>query len=477
MYKQQNSYIVPILLFAGLWLLYLLITKMGILPAAVFAAVPALLLGAAGVLRKYYFFILYFILNYLIMGINRYISLKSGVVMLAFSFGILALLIVRSVLERQEWQRSKTFLLGAWLIWFLYCLLELFNTRALWMPWSIAFPNYAFYPVFCAIAVPLLFTRFKHFQWLLVVWASLTMLAVFKGYWQKNHGFDSTELAWLLYGGGGKTHLIHSGIRFFSFFSDAAAYGASMGISAVVLGISGFYTRKRWIKILFWTSAISAGYGLIISGTRSDLAIPFVGLGVFLVLCRNIKAILITGTLLACAFVFLNYTHIGDSNRYIHRMRTVFDSNDASWLVRKYNRQIIWKAVQDKPFGVGLGLSGRKAERFRPVLQHEPLTYVSTDSWYVLMLVETGYVGVLIYLTVLIAILLKAIYISAFKIRNRELQGQLYAIIAGISGILVTCYANEVLNYPNGIIVYTLMAFLFIAPYYDQELRKNESES
>lgn len=37
-----------------------------------------------------------------------------------------------------------------------------------------------------------------------------------KGYWQKNKGFDSTELSWL-WAYGARTHFIHSGIRYFSF--------------------------------------------------------------------------------------------------------------------------------------------------------------------------------------------------------------------------------------------------------------------
>ena len=56
----------------------------------------------------------------------------------------------------------------------------------------------------------------------------MTLLAAAKGYWQKNKGFDSTELSWL-WAYGARTHFIHSGIRYFSFFTDAGLFGASMG--------------------------------------------------------------------------------------------------------------------------------------------------------------------------------------------------------------------------------------------------------
>lgn len=477
MYNFRYKYPIALGLFAGLVIIFQLILHQGTAVALAFAALPAILLGIGGIIHKQYTFYAFFILNYVIMGINRYIPIKSGMIMTVLALGIIVISMVKEIQTRQDWGRSKNFLTFAWCIWLVYCILEIFNPSALAAPWSIAIANYAFFPLFCAILVPVFFTRYKNFQWLLIIWASLTLLAAFKGYWQRNQGFDTTELRWLFEEGGGSTHLINTGIRFFSFFSDAASYGASMGLSLIVFGISGFYARKKWLKILFWLAALGGGYGLVISGTRSSLAIPFVGLAVYLVLCRNTKAIFTTAVLLIGSFVFLNYTTIGNSNRLIRRMRSAFDLNDASFQIRQNNQQQVYHLMKDKPFGIGLGLAGDKADRFRPVNRHDPLTYMATDSWYVMTLVETGIAGLTLYLLILLAILFKATYIASFRILNRELQGQLYAIIAAISGILVTCYGNEVLNYPNGIIVYTLMAILYIAPYYDRELNQHEANT
>lgn len=439
-----------------------------------FAILPALILGMIGFVKKQYGFYAFFILNYVIMGIDRYIPLKSGMIMLGLAFGLVAILLMKNLVQAHEWKRCRNSLTAVWGIWFIYCFLELFNPNASFEPWSIAMPNYALYPLLCSIIVPIFFTKYRNFQWLLIIWAALTLIAAAKGYWQKNRGFDSAELAWLYYGGGASTHLIYSGIRFFSFFTDAASYGASMGISLVVFGISGIYTKELWIKLLFFIAAIGGGYGLIISGTRSDLAIPFVGLIVFLLLCRNFKMILITGLILISAFIFLKFTTIGNDNRLIRRMRTVFDKEDASWMIRVNNKERIYKLMQDKPFGAGLGLGGGKAKRFTP---HAPLAQIPTDSWFIMAYVETGIVGIILYIAVFIFILLKGAMITSYNVINRELQGQLYAIIAAIAGILVTCYANEVLNYPNGIIIYTLIPFLFIAPYYDKELQQHEHKA
>lgn len=470
MYKNLTSYIVPLTFIAGLYIVYQLVLRGGPLPALLFALLPAVAICGAGMFYRQLGFYVFFTLNYFIMGISRYITMKPGIIMLGLAIGVFLLIFLKNIFHPYDWKRCRNFLTLLWSIWFIYCVLELFNPRALWEPWSIAFPHYAFYPLCCALFIPLLFTRYKHFQWLLIIWAVLTLLAAAKGYWQRNRGFDWGELNWLFVEGGARTHIISTGIRYFSFFTDAAAYGAGMGISMVVFGISGFYVRKLWIKLLYWGTTIAAGYGLLISGTRSDIAIPFVGLIIFLLLCREKKAIFISGALLITAFVFLKYTDIGEGNRLIRRMRTSLDFTDASWNVRVENRGKITELMKDKPFGTGLGLAGVKANRFREVDKHDPLTYIATDSWFIMTYVETGIVGLTLYLCILIAILIKSTQIIFYKIKSKELKGQLYAITGGIMGILVTCYANEVLNFPNGIIVYTLMAFLYTAPYYDKEL-------
>ena len=45
---------------------------------------------------------------------------------------------------------------------------------------------------------------------------------------QKYIGFDSFETKWLNEGGA-TTHIIWSGVRYFSFFTDASNMGANMG--------------------------------------------------------------------------------------------------------------------------------------------------------------------------------------------------------------------------------------------------------
>lgn len=475
MYKPSTSYLPYLGYVGGICILYFLLLKQGIVPAMIFAGLPALLLLGTRLFQKVYSFYFLFIINYIIMGLNRYIPLKPGITMLVLTLFLLAIILVKNLYERQQWFRSRNFLVVLWLIWFIYCLMEMFNPSALMDPWYTSITSYALYPLVCAIIIPLMFTKYKYFQWLLLLWAFLSLFAAAKGYWQKNHGFDAVELDWLFNKGGGKTHLIHTGIRYFSIYNDAANYGAGMGLAMTVFGIAGFYVRKFWLRFFYWGTALACSYGLLISGTRSDMVIPLVGLVVFLVLCRNLKTILFSGILLLACLFFLTQTEIGNNNRLIRRLRSTFDTEDASWMVRVENRDRLTPLMKEKPFGTGLGLGGGKAKRYKP---HDPIAQIPTDSWFVLIWVETGIVGLILYLLIIISILLHASYKAVFKIENKELKGISLAIIGGICGIFVSGYANEVFNFPNGIIVYTLFAFLYTIQYYDKEIaEKNEVKS
>ena len=94
----------------------------------------------------------------------------------------------------------------------------------------------------------------------------MTLLAAAKGYWQKNKGFDSTELSWL-WAYGARTHFIHSGIRYFSFFTDAGLFGASMGLSCTVFTLTFFYTKNLFLRLFYLIVGMAGLYGLLISGT------------------------------------------------------------------------------------------------------------------------------------------------------------------------------------------------------------------
>ncbi len=371
--------------------------------------------------------------------------------------------------EKIDWSESRNGMLMLFLIWGVYCILEIANPNNVQAAWNISITHYLIYPIVCAVIVPLAIRNIKGIQWLLIIWSLFILLAAAKGYWQKNCGFNEREQYFLYVLGGARTHIIWSGIRYFSFFSDAANFGVHMAMGVSLFGISLFYIKGVWLKIYFIIVIIAAIYGMGISGTRAAIALPIGALGSFIILSRNRKACITGISVLALLFLFFVCTNIGDDNQYIRKMRSAFrPSQDASYQLRVDNRKRMRELMIHKPFGYGIGLS--KGDRFYP---KERMPY-PPDSWLVSVWVETGIIGLVLYLAVHGVLFAWCGWILMFKIMNKRLRGLLTAWLCTAAGFYLAAYANDVMQYPNSIPIYTAFALCFAGPYIDKRMQQSK---
>lgn len=402
-----------------------------------------------------------------------YIDFQVGVTNLTFSFFALLTLLIHNIYQKTDWKQSKNAMLILFIFWSAFCVLEIANPNHIQEAWNISITHYAFYPILCSILVPLSIRQYKHIELLLIIWAIFLLIVSFKGYWQKTHGFNQRELYALYELGKASTHLIWSGIRYFSFFSDAANFGVHMAMGATAFSIALFFTKKIWLKILFFLVVIASIYGLGISGTRAGMAVPLGGLALYILLSKSKIGFLIGTFTLLSMFFFFRFTIIGEGNEYIRKMRSAFyATEDASYQVRVANREKMKVLMASKPFGYGIGLGG-KAERFKP----KELMPYPPDSWLVNVWTDTGIVGLVLYLAVHISLFLWCSWILWFKIKHKPLKGLLTAWLCTNAGFFVAAYANDVMQYPNSIIVYTGFALCFAGVHIDKKLTEEEEEN
>ena len=76
-------------------------------------------------------------------------------------------------------------------------------------------------------------------------------IAFLKLWWQKSMGFDFAEREWLMSSGSWRTHIINTGIRYFSIISDASNFGACMGLVTIVYAIIGIHTRNKLLSYFY----------------------------------------------------------------------------------------------------------------------------------------------------------------------------------------------------------------------------------
>ncbi|MFA8437180.1 MAG: O-antigen ligase family protein [Marinifilaceae bacterium] len=409
-----------------------------------------------------------FIFNYFVLGLTRYIPAPFGL-----SIDLLLILSILAVFfkhfkQKSIWRKAKTDLTLLAAIWFMYGLFQLINPETVSrVAWFYAMRGISLYMLLSVVLGQILFDEKRHLSAFLWLWFFFALLGVAKGLQQKFLFLDPFEQRWLN-AGAAVTHVLFGKLRVFSFFSDAGQYGAAMGLAGVVFGIIALHTTSLKYRIIYTTGAALFLYALMISGTRGAIAVPFGGAILYVILGKNIKLIA-TGFLLGVAvFVFFKYTTIGQNNYEIRRLRTAFDPEDASLQVRLANQRILKSYLASRPFGGGIGSAGNWGKRFTP---HTFLANVATDSWYVMIWAEQGIVGLLLHLSILFYVLIKASYIIMYKLKNKWLKIRMQALASGMFGILLASYGNGVLGQmPTGLIMYLSMAFLFMAPKLDRKL-------
>jgi hypothetical protein len=410
-------------------------------------------------------------LSFVLIGIGRYVTgLQVGLGMDAILLFTYVALFFNRFRRRIDWTPAKKDITVLATIWFGYSLFQIVNPEARSFEAWFSGRGIGLY-MFLLVPLTLLFidTKEKLFGFL-VIWGIFSLIATAKGIMQKTMGVDAWEQGWLNEGNF-KTHVLFGKLRVFSFLSDAGQFGANQAYSGVVASLLVGAVRNWKMKLFFLVVALMAFYGMVISGTRGALSIPFTGFALFFLLRKN-KTVLTLGVVLLVAIIyFFKFTTIGQGNADIRRMRTAFDPNDASLQVRLDNQRILKSYLSSRPFGGGIGHGGVKAQRFLP---NAYLSQIPTDSWYVLIWVEQGIVGLVLHLFILFYILIKASYQIMFKIRDPMNKMVMAALASGMFGVMVASYGNAVLGQmPTNVLIYISMGLLLNSKQFENDNNDN----
>ena len=348
------------------------------------------------------------------------------------------------------------------IIWFGINVMQMFNPLSPgFEAWFYAGRGVSFYMLFCIPLAIVLFNKQKNLETFLLLWIILSVIGTIWGMKQKFIGLDRAETEWLMRPANLKTHLLFGQLRIFSFYTDAGQFGAAQGhagVTALILALGPSTKRK---KIFYGLAGMLCLYGMIISGTRGAIAVPAVGFLIYLVLSKNWKILSIGILILAGAYGFLKYTYIGQDNYDIRRLRTSLDPNNASLHVRLVNQARLAEYLNSHPFGGGVGAGGFWGNRFKP---GSFLADLALDSWYVRIASDYGWFGLAYYLIMILYFIFSGFFV-VFRMNDEGFRQQLAAIYAGMVGVAVASYGNQVWGQmPTGIIIYIILAFLSVVP-------------
>ncbi len=441
-------------LATGNWMLGLVIS---ILPAILFGAIYFLGNPMAGL----YLTLVWAAVG---LGVKRYLPADSGPAS-ALGLGVDIFLVVawlsfflKNFYKDFNTSYLKNGLMIGTLIWFGYNVFEILNPQApTFVGWFYAVRGVVLYMILVVPFALIVLRERKYVDRFILIWFGISLLGVLWGMKQLYVGLDFGELQWLSEPGNRSTHLLFGKLRVFSFYSDSGQFGASMGHAAIVAIVLGIQSVGR-VKYIFVSIGVFFFYGMMISGTRGAMAVPLVGGVAFLFIKKNWTLLIVGTAVIGLAFGALKYTSVGSGIYEVQRMRTALDPNNASLQVRVENQKKLFEYLKSHPFGGGVGSAGYWGLRFNP---NSFLANLALDSWYVKIAAEDGLPGLAVFVGFVIYFLVRG-YLRISAMPDSELKNILIALYAGIAGIAVASYGNQVWGQmPTGIILYISMCIIW----------------
>jgi hypothetical protein len=277
----------------------------------------------------------------------------------------------------------------------------------------------------------------QRFRFFLKFWLVMSFITALYGCYQQWFGLFSFEMNYIskdpleykLMSQGGM-------IRKFSFLSDVVSFGVlsgSMALVALVLAINQKEKKKKYL--LFFATCIMV-LGMLYSGTRTTTIILPTGIGLYGLMTIQNKKTLLTLFIAFLIGFFIIFAPIDTPS--LNRIRSTFNSNEASLSIRDMNRHYIQPYIYQHPIGGGLATSGIDGKHFNP--QH-PLAGFPPDSGLLKVAIELGWIGLAFTILFDLVILYQGIN-CYFNMRNAEYRVYTVALLSSIFSIIVTQYSQ-----------------------------------
>ncbi len=355
-------------------------------------------------------------------------------------------------------------------VWFFITVLEIVNpAHPNIIGWLQEMRSTTLYWVLTVPLAMMIFNKKSDIFLFLDIIVVLSLLGALYGMKQLYIGVDGAEHSWLE-GGANRTHVLFGKLRVFSYYAEAAQFGASQAQLAVMCFIIAVGPHSKARRMWYGIAAICIFYGMLISGTRGALGGLVAGGFIFLLLSKQVKILILGGIVGFCFIGFLKFTNIGDGNDQIRRLRSATDPNDASLQVRLINQRTLSNSLASKPFGTGVGTIGMWGVTYN---KHINTSEIPPDSYFVKVWAMYGIVGFILWFGIMLYILGKSAGIT-WNTRDPAIRNQLCALSAGFGANLLCSYGNEVMNtMPSSAILYLSWALIWMSTRWDTPVVKS----
>ncbi|MBK0378794.1 O-antigen ligase family protein [Mucilaginibacter segetis] len=305
----------------------------------------------------------------------------------------------------------------------------------------------------------------QYIRFLIKLWLALALIAAISGFQQENFGLMAFEKTWYYSDPLRLSFLFINGhLRKVAIFPDPVTFSYNMVVAAILCICLMMMNISRTKKILLGCAIPFFLLVMLYSGTRGAYVLLPAAMMMLAIVKFNkkiIAGVLVAGFLLGVVII------MPTSNPYIKRFQTAFNpTEDASFNVRAENQKKIKPYILSHPIGGGLGSVGIWGRRFAP---NSYLAKFPPDSGYVRVAVEMGWIGLILFCTLMFVILYTGIN-HYYLIKNPELKTYCLAMILVIFVFNVGNYPQQALvQYPSNILFYLATALLNVTIRLDRE--------
>jgi hypothetical protein len=353
-------------------------------------------------------------------------------------------------IHRRDWSFIRSPLTIGVLIWLAYNLFQLVNP---WLPslqaWAYTVRSSAGYMLLYFAGLYGL-QRWRQVRSLVNFWLVLATLGALYGLFQESFGLRQYEQTWVFSRLAYVQQLsLGGGLRKFSFFADPATFGMVMGISSILsLGLlfERHQSSVRRLLLLLGTGLMLTA--MFFSGTRTAFLIVPAGYGLLMLLTlrRDVWLIGLGGAALWVGFIFAPFSHPS-----LQRLQESFQPATAmTFQSRLENQDFAQPFIQRHTIGIGLGSTGERGQIFSP---HTLLSQFPSESGYVMVGIETGWFGLLLFMGLMFLCLATGVR-NYFRTQGAD-RSLYVAIFTGIILALV------IANYPQKALVQPPTNFMF----------------
>ena len=409
-----------------------------------------------------------FILSFFIFDLIRFFNTELPLVVAldVLSYLTFAGVLINKVIKKEPfWKNCRSPIVVMYVIVLLYFIFQFFNpnggSNELYFLSSRRFIALLLF-MYCAIQ---LFKDYKTIKQFFIVLLILSVIAGLYACYQQWFGLPKFELDYMFSDPDrlqiALFYMTLGSLRKASFLSDCSAFGLMMSGTAII-ALAFFLKLKTSFKnrLILGISVIILGLGMSFSGTRTATIMLIAEIALYMLMTITELKTMIFFCFFALLFIAVMIAP-PYGNKTIPRLRSTFDFEDASLNVRNVNRHDIQPYIYTHPIGGGVRTTGVVFEKYN---EGHPLAGFPTDSGLLTLVLELGWVGLLLQCVTYFVFLQQGVH-AYYKSRDPTFKILLLASTISLFGYVIAQYSQIAISQvPSAFVFYSLIAVIIRLP-------------